>query len=181
MGKTITTFTKKNIDPKFAKPEDISYIDIAHSLSLQCRANGHFPRFYSVAQHSIDCMHEAKARCLSKRLQFAALIHDSAEAYFGDVPSPVKNTFPEIISFENKLLEVIYEKYLGKMLDDRELEVIAGIDNDLFCHEFFAIMGEQTKDPMPRLLSSPDFKTRPAIEIEEEFKRYFRKFYKDGE
>jgi len=180
VGKYITTYTKKHINPKNGNPDDIDYQDIAHSLSLQCRANGHFPRFYSVAQHCLDCMREAKARCLSKRLQFAALIHDSAEAYFGDIPSPVKNTFPDILDFEDKLLEVIYKKYLGTMLDEKELEIIAEIDHTLFCHEFLAIMGEQTVEVMPRLYSNPDFKTRPAIEIEEEYKRFFRKYEKNG-
>ena len=42
---TITTYQKISMDPLNAKEEEISICDIAHALSLLCRANGHFPHF----------------------------------------------------------------------------------------------------------------------------------------
>ena len=56
------TYTKKMFDPLNPDTALIDVEDIAHSLSMLCRANGHFRSFYSVGQHSINCMKEAEAR-----------------------------------------------------------------------------------------------------------------------
>ena len=52
----IMTYTGKMFDPLRPEWEKIDIADIAHALSMLCRANGHFPTFYSVAQHCINCM-----------------------------------------------------------------------------------------------------------------------------
>lgn len=181
MSKCITTFTHLHIDPLAPEAELIRIEDIAHSLSLLCRANGHYPRFYTVAQHCLDCCAEAKARNLSKRLQLGCLLHDAGEAYFSDIPKPVKDRFPEFAVCEQRILDVIYKKYLGSELSGREAEIIAGIDSDLFYNEFNCVMGECHTDVLPKLKSKPDFKTRPAIEMEEAYKTAFRRLCKtDG-
>ena len=41
----IMTYTKKMFDPLRPKPELVDITDIAHSLSMLCRANGHFRSF----------------------------------------------------------------------------------------------------------------------------------------
>jgi hypothetical protein len=58
----MTTYTKRKIDPMEMQIKDIHIKDIAHALSLLCRANGHSKYFYSVAQHSINCAKEAMER-----------------------------------------------------------------------------------------------------------------------
>ena len=66
-GNFITTYTGIDfyiIDPHI---DDINATDIAHALSLTCRANGHYKHFYSITQHSINCFKEAKARGYSKK------------------------------------------------------------------------------------------------------------------
>ena len=68
----ILTYTKKMFDPIHPQPELIDIRDIAHALSMLCRANGHFHSFHSVGQHSIHCMKEARARGYSRRLQLAS-------------------------------------------------------------------------------------------------------------
>jgi hypothetical protein len=75
----IMTYTKKLFDPLHPNAERIDIEDIAHALSMLCRANGHFKSFYSVAQHSINCMQEAKARGYSDRIQLACLLHDARD------------------------------------------------------------------------------------------------------
>ena len=73
--------------------------DIAHALSMTCRWVGHVREFYSVADHSLrvsdlalegaaaaglgslDCVHAA----------LHGLMHDAAEAYTGDLASPIKD------------------------------------------------------------------------------------------
>lgn len=59
--------------------------DIAHSLSMQCRFNGHTSSFYSVAQHC--CL---VAELVPAEHQLAALLHDATEAYVGDLVRPLK-------------------------------------------------------------------------------------------
>ena len=64
----IKTYTGVMFDPLSPDTELIDIVDIAHALSMLCRANGHFRSFYSVGQHSINCMREAKARGYSEKM-----------------------------------------------------------------------------------------------------------------
>jgi len=70
----------------------IAIEDIAHSLSLLCRFNGHCPAFYSVAEHSVlvmKALKEFKNDTFSLKLQLAAILHDANECYVGDIIRPV--------------------------------------------------------------------------------------------
>ena len=58
----ILTHTRVMFDPVHPDPALIDIRDISHALSMLCRANGHFPTFYSVGQHCINCAAEAAAR-----------------------------------------------------------------------------------------------------------------------
>ena len=73
----ILTHSKIMFDPLHPEAELIEITDIAHALSMLCRANGHFQSFYSVGQHCINCMLEAKARGYSERVQLGCLLHDA--------------------------------------------------------------------------------------------------------
>ncbi len=93
----IQTYTGKAFDLLDPKPEQVDVRDIAHALSLLCRFTGHCERFYSVAQHS--CMVARIARDLwraehdaecPRPVLLRALLHDAAEAYVGDVSTPLK-------------------------------------------------------------------------------------------
>ena len=74
------------------QPEDIDIEGIARCLSMQCRYNGNCDRFMSVAEHSVNCSIAAERYYPDGgvELQFAALLHDAAEAYVGDLIRPVK-------------------------------------------------------------------------------------------
>lgn len=75
------------------RPETYSYDikEIAHALSHVCRFAGHTREFYSVAQHSVVVYELVRGVAPSDIvLQLAALLHDAAEAYCLDVPSPIK-------------------------------------------------------------------------------------------
>src|SRR4051812_42097359 len=95
----IATYTKKQLYPFDPKPEQICIEDIAHSLSLQCRFQGHIPQHYSVCDHSCRVAFEVwKVTALDddygeeeqKQLVLQGLLHDSSESVICDVPRPIK-------------------------------------------------------------------------------------------
>ena len=87
-------------------PDDINIEDIAWSLAHQCRFGGHCKQFYSVAEHSM-----LVADLLPRDLKFEGLLHDAAEAYILDLPSPLKQLLPEYKSIENKFTFAIREAF----------------------------------------------------------------------
>ncbi len=106
MGK-LCTYTGKLIDLENVKAEDICIRDIAHALSLLCRYNGHTKHFYSVAEH---CVLLSKAEGMPGT-PLARLLHDAAEAYLGDVSSPLKPFLHYYQYLEDRIQKVIAEKY----------------------------------------------------------------------
>ena len=116
----ITTFTGTHFDPIHPVPEKIDMKDIAHALSLICRANGHTRFFYSVAQHSIACCKEAKTRGLSNHIQLGCLLHDSCETYMSNVTRPIKAKLTEYLKFEDHLQNMIWNHFISESLSDTE-------------------------------------------------------------
>ena len=173
----ILTFTKKMFDPLAPEEELIDIRDIAHSLSFLCRANGHFPTFHSVAQHSLECYAEAKARGLSPRLQLACLLHDGSEAYLSDVTRPVKAEMPLYLTLEAPLQEAIWNKWLDTPLTQEERDIVFGIDDDLLYHEFFTHTGMALQETVPQILSNPSFAYVDFAQVEQEFLHAFSELY----
>lgn len=106
----IQTYTGKKFQLLSPKIEDISIIDIAHALSMQCRYTGHSKHFYSIAQHSVLVSHQCNLYPLY------GLLHDASEAYLSDISSPLKNSgfFENYKFYEDKLQKLIIEKFIGK-------------------------------------------------------------------
>jgi hypothetical protein len=98
----IQTFTGKKFDPVEAGVELIDIRDIAHSLSMQCRFNGHCRSFYSVAEHCVRV-----SKILTGTNALWGLLHDAAEAYVSDLPRPVKARLPQFVEIEDRLLQKI--------------------------------------------------------------------------
>ena len=103
---SLTKFTGESFKPIKPKINQIKIEDIAHALSMMCRANGHIMRFYSVAQHCINCAEEANARNMTTREQLACLLHDGSESYLSDITRPVKKYLPEYILVEKNFLSI---------------------------------------------------------------------------
>lgn len=117
----IETFTGKRVNPMHLDPELLDIVDIAHSLSQQCRFLGHCLTFYSIAEHSI-LVAELVERTISRDIYdneeiaktcLAALLHDAAEAYIGDIARPIKhdNMFKQVPEVERQILGKIMLKY----------------------------------------------------------------------
>ena len=81
----VGTWSGAHFHPWNAQLSEVHLGDIAHALSLQCRFNGHVSRFYSVAEHSV-----IMSRLVEPGMELAGLMHDAAEAYIGDMASPLK-------------------------------------------------------------------------------------------
>lgn len=170
----ILTYTGKMMDPLKPDSRLIDIRDIAHALSLLCRANGHFPTFYSVGQHSLACCEEAAARGLSKRIRLACLLHDGSEAYLSDVTRPVKAAMPLYLEFEGPLQEAIWNKWLGEPLNREERKLVFEIDDALLYHEFYTHTGMALADTAPRIESKPSFAFVEFSQVEREFLKAFQ-------
>lgn len=175
MSHYITTYKNIRFTPLAPRGEDIFIEDIAHALSLTCRAGGHLRQFFSVAQHCLNCAAEARARGLPRRLELACLLHDAAECYLSDLIRPVKRTLPAYCAAEDALLGLIYERFgLGRLTGEEQRAVEEIDDACLYC-EFLALKGEVIEGiPRPDMASRPDFSLRPFEEVEREYLALFR-------
>jgi uncharacterized protein len=148
----LQTFTGKKIDVINPSRDMIDIEDIAHALSMICRFNGHCRDFYSVAEHAVmveamgsQILLRREAERNSGRItspprptseivqhSLALLLHDAAEAYIGDITTPIKRglesvggdvVFPahtsKIAELERRWLLAIGEAFgLGDRLAD---------------------------------------------------------------
>ena len=167
------TRSHKMFDPLDPEIELIDIADIAHSLSMLCRANGHFRSFYSVGMHCINCAKEALARGYSIKVQLACLLHDGSEAYLSDVTRPVKQEIPRYKEIEEPLQDIIWLKFLGEALTDEEYHQVFLIDDDILENEFPALMGAKLKETVPVLQSQPQFQFEGFQKTKEEFLNLF--------
>ena len=169
----ILTYKKKEFYPLDPKTEDIDIEDIAHALSLLCRANGHFKHFYSVGQHSINCAKEAMARGYSKRVILGCLLHDGSEAYLADITRPVKRHLHKYLEIEDVLQNKIFEKWIPSLSAD-ERKLVFEIDDAILYYEFTTLFEEKIFDHTPQILSRPNFDFIEFSAVEKEFLEFYQ-------
>lgn len=136
---------------------DVSIEDIASALSNVCRFAGHLPRFYSVAQHALNV-----SLIVAPGHEKAGLLHDTAEAFTNDLPTPLKFAVPIF-----KQLEVSIETAMAarfgfqyplsdevKLADLQmlkiEKELIKGCDAD-----WAVLHGVESDHLLPKVLIAP--------------------------
>lgn len=95
----------------YANPteDQIDIHDIARGLAATPRFRGQLLRPYNVAEHSIRVARAIAPKARGRQL--CALMHDAAEAYLGDMPSPVKALLPDYCELEDRFMKVISKKY----------------------------------------------------------------------
>jgi hypothetical protein len=98
----IQTWTGRVFRPLDPAPASIDIHDIAHSLALQCRFNGHCRAFYSVAEHSVRVSH-----AVPTEHALWGLLHDATEAYLSDLPRPIKSQLPGYRAAEDRLMAAL--------------------------------------------------------------------------
>lgn len=91
------------VDPD---PATIHIGDIAWGLANTCRFGGQCLHFYSVAQHSV-----LVSELVPKEDAFAALMHDAAEAYTGDMVGPLKQLCPDFKVIEQRVEAAIADRF----------------------------------------------------------------------
>ena len=177
MQEYITTYTGIRFYPADPDPEGIKIEDIAHALSVLCRGNGHVSTFWSVAQHCILCAREAAAREWPDRLVLACLLHDASECYLSDVPRPYKDKLKGYREHEDRLLAMIYGRYLGAPLTKEERRKVKEIDDGALFYDLKELLHNEQSEVDPYFHVVPDYRFRPFAEVEEEYLEMFRLYY----
>jgi 5'-deoxynucleotidase YfbR-like HD superfamily hydrolase len=113
----VSTYLGHRFYPLAPSIADVAIEDIAHGLAFQCRFNGQTQHFYSVAQHSLMV-----AALVPHRLALAALLHDAAEAYLGDMVKPLKHLFPDFSRIEAEVMGIIGARFGVAEFDDRKIK-----------------------------------------------------------
>lgn len=172
----ITTYTGKHFDPMEPNMDVLDVRDIAHALSLTCRGNGHVKHFFSVGQHCVACAKEAEARGYSKRVILGCLLHDASEAYMSDVPRPFKDVLQEYQLLEDKLIDMIYVRFLGSKLTEEEWQLVKKVDDDLLYFDMIELLGVAQEGTAPKIQIELDYEVHPFENVETEYIDLYEKW-----
>ena len=173
----ITTHSGQRVDIESPKAETIRIEDIAHALSFLCRGSGQANFFFSVARHCVYCAREAQALGFSREVVLACLLHDGSEAYMTDVPKPIKdNLIPQYREYEDALLSVIYEKFVGRALTEEELSKVAFIDRLLLQYDLKYLLNMDVD--LPEIHIALNYEYIPFEEAREDYLALFRELTK---
>jgi hypothetical protein len=144
MDNTITTVSGNCFDFLHPERSTITIEDIAHALSNICRFTGHTSKHYSVAQHSV-----LVSSIVRPEYQLAALLHDAAEAFIGDVSSPLKRMLPDYKLIEERVEKALFERFGVFEHMKRAKHLIKEAD--------LILLATEKRDLMPRTASTDDW------------------------
>lgn len=140
------TYSGKRFYPFRDDSEGIDIDDIAHSLSMSCRFNGHTKYFYSVAEHSILVSNEIEKIYNDKELALCGLLHDTPESIISDIPRDIKHSgvCEDIIKLEDSIFKRMAKKFNLKY--DYIPEKVKEIDNRILLDEGEQLLNYGIKD-----------------------------------
>ena len=167
-GGWMEVYTGTKFYPVFPRAKDVSIVDIAHSLSLLCRFNGHCAYFYSVGHHSLNCYEVAKSSYSSIRIQFFALMHDAAEAYLSDIVRPLKPFVQGYKDLEDNVEFAVW-KHFGYTPTEAEWAIVKRIDDAVLRSEGKILMNNIDNWADDGESADVDLDERPYQEVADEF------------
>lgn len=164
----LTTYSGNYFDYLNPDINSINIKDIAKALSHECRFAGHLERFYSVAQHCVEC-----SFIVPKQFALEALLHDATEAYCKDIPSPLKWLLDDYKTIEKNLNSIIRKKFGLSVFESREVKhadlvMLATERRDL-------LVNDGKEWPILRGIESLDRKIEP-LPNNVAFNRFMRRF-----
>ncbi|MEM7724335.1 MAG: HD family hydrolase [Pseudomonadota bacterium] len=142
------------LDPN---PSEIFLDDIALSLSRICRFNGHGNRFYSVAEHSVNCVVMARDWHGVSPISAlrAILMHDALEAFIGDVTTPLKRHLSDYRRIEGPIQRAIEHRF---GLESTKSAIVKLMDRKMLATEKLALHPDCPPWPdFPAEIAIPDF------------------------
>lgn len=92
-------------------PASFDLSEIFRALSRLPRFTGHGDTVVTVGNHLLTCLAIAARRGEPVEVRRAVLMHDAAEAYLGDVSSPLKALLPEYRAIEARMEAAIFERF----------------------------------------------------------------------
>ncbi|QYF92808.1 phosphohydrolase [Massilia sp. PAMC28688] len=169
----VSTFLGNRFYPLEPRIDQVAIEDIAHGLAYQCRFNGQTQQFYSVAQHSLIV-----ASLVPTDLRLAALLHDAAEAYLGDMVKPLKVLLPAFAAIEEAVTAIIATTFAVDFSDyapikRADLIALATEKRDLMPHstERWSYLDDVRPMPQKIVVMGPDDAKQAYLR---EFKRLVR-------
>jgi len=128
------THVGKFIDIINPNPDLIEIEDIATGLSRAARFGGQSQEPYYVAEHSVCVALYVRDQGGDPNTMLAALLHDAAEAYMGDMPSPIKQFIPQFCEIEDRLKDAIMSRF-GVVSSNVDWSLVKEGDVASFCAE----------------------------------------------
>lgn len=145
----VRTFSGVYFNLKKPVSTDVYVMDIAVSLSRECRFLNGTKNFYSVAEHSVMCALIAEEKYPQyRRLPFLALMHDAHEYIWKDLATPLKDILPGYRDLQQRTQIAINERY-NMFYGSADSKLIAAIDKEVLEWEWENKMLKHTGLPLP--------------------------------
>lgn len=137
-GVRMQTATGRRFFPLDPRADEVEIFDVAHGLSMVCRYGGHTRWHYSVALHAVYV-----SRYVEPWAAREALLHDSSEAYLGDMIRPLKHTraMRRYRKAEAKVEAAVCERF-GLSLDPEVWREVKRIDDRILVDETRQLMAD---------------------------------------
>jgi len=109
-------------------------------------------------------------------MTLACLLHDASECYMSDIPRPFKMELPEYKAREERLLDMIFNKFLGSSLTPEEQLQMKEIDDAMLWYDLKELLDETPLGETPELHINLDYSVRPFQDVEKEYLELYYRF-----